>query len=530
MGIMERPTVHPLTDGGKYWEYEYEHYYLKTYVPESGINGWVHNYTFRAPLLLVFEEKRQSIEEAVAFAKESGLEEIAARVDASVLFIHPTCEDGWKNATEELYVELISQVRMDPFFADGIVAWDNFLTKTFMGYYAKGAIFRADIYSFGESADYVATHLLKTIQGEYLWGPGEITPAMCSMENLSVKPIIERKDIAVLSVGNSHEMNEAFKDCENLLIKDTAEYKADFDSFVRKFKMWCGEIQLEPDFEELGMVEEAGEAWIKTSRDTKHYMGVPEREVGYMAYYNKGLLDNGPVPLLIGCHGGGDSSMFFTFVTEWYKVANKYGFLFVSMENHLTITATEIVEVIAELKKKYPIDEHRIYATGFSMGSCKTWELFQEYPEVFAGLAPASALFPMGHTPLSMSAGGQVNMDVPVPMFYSGGEASPLPELPCQADTALGRIQYGAKVNKLKAKFDVKYEEKDSWADPIWGVPGERMEKLYDETRDSYLTVQYYESEDGVCRTAYGSVSGQGHEFRHHSCEAAWKFISQFTR
>ena len=121
-------------------------------------------------------------------------------------------------------------------------------------------------------------------------------------------------------------------------------------------------------------------------------------------------------------------------------------------------------------------------------------------------------------------------MDVPVPMFYSGGEASPLPELPCQADTALGRIQYGAKVNKLKAKFNVKFEEKDSWADPIWGVPGERMEKLYDETRDSYLTIQYYESEDGVCRTAYGSVSGQGHEFRHHSCETAWKFISQFIR
>lgn len=530
MGIMQRPTVHTLSDGAKYWEHEYEHYYLKAYVPANEIDGQVHNYTFRAPLLLVFEENRQSIEEAVAFAKESGLAEIAAKVDANVLFIYPTCEGGWKSATEELYVELISQIKMDPRFEDGIVAWDNFFTKTFMGYYAKGAIFRADIYGFGESADYVATHLLKTINGEYLWGPGEITPAMCSMERLSVEPVIERKDIAVLSVGNTAEINESFKDCENLLIKDKADYKADFEAFVRKFKMWCGQMQFEPDFNELCMAEEPGYAVVKTSPDSKYFKDVPEHKVGYFAYYNNGLFDNGPVPLLVGCHGGGDSSMFFTFVTEWYKVAHKYGFLFVSLENHLYVTATEVVEVIEELKKRYPIDEHRIYATGFSMGSCKTWELFQEYPEVFAGLAPASALFPMGHTELSMSNIGRVNMEVPVPMFYSGGEDSPLPELPCQAVTALERIQYGAKVNKLKVKFDVKYEEKENWVDPIWGVPGERVEKLYDETRDSYLTVHYYESEDGVCRTAYASVSGQGHEFRHHSCEEAWKFISKFSR
>ena len=39
-------------------------------------------------------------------------------------------------------------------------------------------ILEADIYSFGASADYVAKNLLKNLQGEYLWGTGEITPAM----------------------------------------------------------------------------------------------------------------------------------------------------------------------------------------------------------------------------------------------------------------------------------------------------------------------------------------------------------------
>ena len=33
---------------------------------------------------------------------------------------------------------------------------------------------------------------------------------MCSMENLSVVPVVQRKDIAILSVGNSDELNLAF--------------------------------------------------------------------------------------------------------------------------------------------------------------------------------------------------------------------------------------------------------------------------------------------------------------------------------
>jgi len=531
MPMMERPAVRETT-GGKCWEHEFDSFFLKVYVPDNTLDGQVNNYGFRAPLLLVFEENPQDMDSAVRFARETGLANVAAAHDTSVLFVHPRAESGWAGADESLYASVIAEIKMIQVYRDGIVENYDFFAKQFKGFFVRGAIFRADIYSFGASADYVAKNLLKTLQGEYLWGPGEITPAMCSMERLSVLPDVRRRDIAVVSAGNTPEINRAFEGCEHLLVKDAAEYEKDFYAFVRRFKMWCGHMEYEPDFPALGMAEDAGKVTVRTSPDHRGpFKGDPAHDVGYFAYYNKGIFDNGPVPLVLGFHGGGDSSMYLTFVAGWWEIAHQYGFLFVSVENHMNVTATEAVELIEGLKKRYSIDPRRIYATGFSMGSGKSWDCFQEYPDVFAGIMPASALFPVYTTFFGEPVTDRLNKTVPVPVFYSGGEESPLPELPCHTATALERVQYVAQVNRLKKDFSsLSFENKGAWEHPIWGIPGDRVEKIPDPSRGSVLTVHYYDSEDGVCRTAFASVSGQMHECRKHSCENAWNFISQFTR
>ena len=154
----------------------------------------------------------------------------------------------------------------------------------------------------------------------------------------------------------------------------------------------------------------------------------------------------------------------------------------------------------------------------------------QEYPEVFAALAPMDATFEVGLNVYGQPAPAAVNRTVPVPLFYAGGEITPLPELPFQAEKCWDRMRYVFEVNQIRRSYDVRFEDRERWENPIWGLDGDRTERYDDPSRGSVLTVQLFESRDGVVRTAFASVSGQGHECREHTCEHAWRFMSQFTR
>ena len=258
--------------------------------------------------------------------------------------------------------------------------------------------------------------------------------------------------------------------------------------------------------------------------------GSQTHRIGYAAYYRSGLFKNGPVPLVLAFHGGGDSTFYLTRVSGWYRVAARNDFLLVAVENHLNSTAEEMIELISILKKQYPIDEKRIYATGFSMGGCKSWDLFQEYPGVFAALAPMSATFEVGLNVYGKPSNKEINRRIPVPVFYAGGEITPLPELPFQAEKCLDRMKYVFEVNRVKTPIAVRFEDKEAWAHPIFAVAGDKVEKIHDPARNAVLTIHYFESDDGEMRTAFASIDNQGHECREHTCEQAWKFMSRFTR
>lgn len=557
MGMTSMPSITTLVNGARAWENEFGKFFATVYVPANDLPDDIINYGFKIPYLLVLSERHLTMQEAADFADANGFTAVAKAHAGSVVFIYPTCEGGWNNADVSLYQELISNSKLNQYYSDGVATPINRFSGKAEEKFIRGAIFRVYLYGYGESADYIARCCMTTIQSDYLWGPGEITPAVCSLERLGTLPNVIglRRDIPVISAGNSSEVNAFISNhFDNVLVKDKADVEKDFYDFTRNYRRWCGTLELEPNLDELNMVCEPvieeltmspdnlgddspiHKAGYENQRDTGDGSNVTfvtpgtTHRVGALAFYNRKLFDNGPAPLLLAFHGGGDSAMYISYISGWYDIAHRHNFLLVALENHLNSTATEMIELIDRLCKKYDIDRSRIYGSGFSMGGCKSWDLYQEYPEVFAGLAPMDATFEVGLNSYGRPAPKAINRDVPVPLFYSGGEITPLPELPFQAEKCWDRMRYVFDVNKLKTPYGVTFEDRENWSDKIWGISGDRVDRIYDPSRDSYLTLNYFDSTDGVCRTVFTSVSGQGHECRRHTCEQAWLFLSKFSR
>ncbi len=536
---MEKMPEVTRTSEGVFWNNSYEKFDADVYVPNSPLQGDILNYGFIAPYLLIFADKKLTREEQISFAREHGFEKLAADFDSSVVFITPKSGD-WNTAEPDILSEIISNSKIHQYHKDGVVIANNFFRHSIDGYYIRGAIFRIVLCGYGSGADYIAKNCLCHFEGDGLWGRSDLAPATCVLTGLSVLPDVKADDIPVISYGNSAEANTILeKCCKHFLKRDTAAtaevFQQDFYDFARQFRRMNGPLQIDPNLEKDGLVIEPGVAEVKTSKDNcGDDKGTESHKIGYFAFYNKGIFDGGAVPLVLGFHGGGDSCFFLATMAGWAKIAHRHNFLLVTIENHLNSTATEMIELLEILKTKYNIDATRIYATGFSMGGCKTWDMVQEYPQVIAAAAPMDATFDVGCNVYGNKVEGGINTTIPVPIFYAGGEVTPLPELPFQAQKCLDRMSYVLWLNNATAaqRYDdeVVLENKDNWENKIWGINGDEVEQLYDESRDATLTMQKFKSADGRILSVFASISGQGHDCREHTCEQAWQFMSQFHR
>lgn len=529
--MMDRmPDIIALPDGGEAWSHEFDAFRVKVLVPPTTSLAGTVNFGFRAPYLIVFEENALTLTQAHDDAVQRGLYAWAADGATSVVYVSPTDAGGWDAADETLFIDLVAESRINQYYRSGVAMERDRFTKAWKGCYIRGAVFRTYLFGSGRSADYLARHCLKTLDGQYLWGPGEITPAACVLERLSTQPEPQRRDIPIVSVGNSDAVNACLAArCDSLLVANAANADS-CRRFLTPFKRWCGKLELEPDMDVEGMAEEPGFVTVPTSADNRgDDAGTREHRVGYIAYWRRDLAEAGKLPLVLAFHGGGDSAYHIAIVSGWWRVAQRHGFLLVCVEDHLNTSATEVLALIAQLKARYPIDDRRVYASGFSMGGCKCWDLYQEYPQAFAALAPMCATFEVGTNQYGEPSPKPINRAHTVPLFYAGGERSPLAELPFQSPKCRDRIAYVFAVNRVRKPYAADYDDRLGWEDPIWGVAGDAVERIEDPSRGSVLTIHRFESADGVCRTALASVDNQEHECREHTCEHAWRFMRQFA-
>ncbi|QJW95323.1 hypothetical protein [Frigoriglobus tundricola] len=137
-----------------------------------------------------------------------------------------------------------------------------------------------------------------------------------------------------------------------------------------------------------------GKPFFTAAKPGQFWMSVPtgaNTATATRVFVPRGLDASRPVPVVVALHGaGGSENLFFEgygaghIVTEcrkrgWLLVAPRSGLMFNS--------GPPVLEVLAELAKRYPIDLNRVFVVGHSMGAAQTVALVQKHPGKFAAVA-----------------------------------------------------------------------------------------------------------------------------------------------
>jgi poly(3-hydroxybutyrate) depolymerase len=152
------------------------------------------------------------------------------------------------------------------------------------------------------------------------------------------------------------------------------------------------------------------------------------------------------------------------------------------------------------------------------MGSVKSFDLAQQYPDRFAAIAPMSGSFGPG-----TAEGGLV------PTIYFAGMKSTLPERPHQngaPNDIDARVGYVLANNGVTDDYAF-----DAAADPVWGIaPAQQVHVDDDLFTDVSVTAKAFASRDGNVYTVLAQAGSVSHESVPIESEVAWAFLSQFSR
>lgn len=247
-----------------------------------------------------------------------------------------------------------------------------------------------------------------------------------------------------------NQEREAFRVCTSAIAGASADYanpllRRIWKDFLYRQRRWMsgpgGDLRVTKDpVADLGMeyhYEGIG-GWMR-----EWYVYVPEQ---VKAQPEK------PVPLVFAMHGYTCAGEIYAGNSEWYKVADKHGFIVVHpsatpgqmlMSNqacdpdnvplpawnfmHNAPDGPDELEFFRAMLEKTcaanAIDRSRVYATGHSHGSVMTQVLAMAMSEVFAAVAPCSGIvFQMPDMNIRALPEIVSRKDVPVPIWMFGGE------------------------------------------------------------------------------------------------------------
>lgn len=492
------------------------------YAPKSELTV---SSTCTAPCFIVYGSGAYTAQSAKAEAESSGLAALAAAEGATIVFVNPQ-GDSWGETDLGVYSALIDMYSNSStnVFVNGIAEELNFFTGQ-TATKILGDTGRVYIYGKGSGADFAAANLMKKVVASVTYPDGftmtfDRTPTSVTLINPTAIPAAsEAADIAVAVIGGPSDAAEKLAGLTDKVLISNENISAVYEKLSGAWRRQVGILLPVHDWAEEG-IREAFESFTCADGTV----------INYVTYYADSLNvtdSTAPVPLVLAFHGGGNTALYEAQATEWPLIGKANGFITVAVDLHYPgSTAAQTVELIEHLKTEYAIDASRIYASGFSMGSIKSWDLFEQYPTVFAGLAPMDGSNRVGIDSYNQAV-ENYNTSVMVPVFYVGGQTSPLPELANQDAKIQERLAYAFKTNGVKRVYSYNAD-----ANLWWGLNGDITYQVTDRVAftDSTLNVHLFQSKDGRYYTALADATNMSHEVYARNSWAAWDFLSQFSR
>ncbi len=205
-------------------------------------------------------------------------------------------------------------------------------------------------------------------------------------------------------------------------------------------------------------------------------------------------------PLLFVLHGA-------TMPIHWEEssgflpIAGQEEMIVVAPQNHNSDNLLRILDVV---KKKYPVDESRIYCTGYSQGGAKTNEVSILHPEIFAAVAPCgNFMFPYDLDVTEERLENFKKYDLPVSIIC--GQEESLEIFPTNQDQTPGIPVMGPDRHSMSMGNDPTMEGMNTHK-----MPSTAMEKIalfrrrLDAMRINDVSVEdclaAKDSDDEVCR------------------------------
>lgn len=491
---------------------------LLVYVPNDPRTGLRARST---AMLFVLADRGLTGDEALAMAESSGLAEIAEAEQGVVAFINPL-GDSWAAADTAALPATLARfdgTTGQPYADEGKlcrISGGQELCRY------PGMNVRTYLFGDRAGADFIAQHVVAGITFDADHGR-PWTPAAVYLSNPTQPAVAPDVDVEIPAfvVNGSAEVNASFERLSTgtglfgtAKTSKAAEFhhaalRKGYDEVIehaiqRRFHS-PAQLHTITDFTNAGL-QVNHESLDVNGTAMEYYEYVPRRQ-------------HRDMPLVLVFHGGSDHAEYIAWAAGWTDLAAEHEFMVVSVDQHGSWSPSDVITLLDHLVAEHPrIDESRVYATGFSLGAAKSWGLFHEYPERFAGMAP------MGGTGPTPIAG-----DVVVPTIYFAGMKSPLAERPHQSGVPNNP---DARLRALFASNGVTDAYSyDATADPVWGIAADESISLVDDRFPTVtIEVDAYTSDDGNTYTALAAVHEAKHETLPSQGEIAWGFLSQFSR